>query len=211
MTAEQPDLFAPPRELPDGWRYEEVFLDAAEEASLVASCAALPLQQARYKEWTAKRRVVSYGGRYDYDRNVLLPEEPIPPFLWGVRARAARWAGVEPEHFDHALVAEYRPGTELGWHRDVPEFETVVGISLAGVATMRLRRHSNVSREKSEDLSGRAAGKRQRAVSVELAPRSIYVLRGDARWRWQHAVSPTRVLRYSITFRALRGARTLDR
>ena len=28
-----------------------------------------------------------------------------------------------------------------------------------------------------------------------------YLVRGVARWRWQHAVSPTRELRYSITFR----------
>jgi alkylated DNA repair dioxygenase AlkB len=34
-----------------------------------------------------------------------------------------------------------------------------------------------------------------------LAPRSIYLLRGAARWDWQHSVSPTRSLRYSITFR----------
>jgi hypothetical protein len=26
-------------------------------------------------------------------------------------------------------------------------------------------------------------------------------LRDAARWRWQHAVSPTKELRYSITFR----------
>ena len=34
----------------------------------------------------------------------------------------------------HASIAEYRTGTELGWHRDVPDFEVVAGVSLAGVA-----------------------------------------------------------------------------
>jgi alkylated DNA repair dioxygenase AlkB len=28
------------------------------------------------------------------------------------------------------LIAEYRPGNPLGWHRDVPDFESIVGISL---------------------------------------------------------------------------------
>jgi alkylated DNA repair dioxygenase AlkB len=192
MTAEQIDFFSPLRALPEGLRYEEDFLGAEEEAQLLARLGALPLQEARYKKWAAKRRIMSYGGRYDFDRNVLLPAQPIPPFLRGVRARAADWVGISAADFDHALVAEYRPGTQLGWHRDVPEFAIVVGISLAGAARMRLRCYP------------RAARTRERASSLELAPRSIYSLRGDARWHWQHAISPTKDLRYSITFRTLR-------
>jgi len=38
-----------------------------------------------------------------------------------------------------------------------------------------------------------------------LEPRSAYILRGAARWRWQHAISPTKALRYSITFRTMKG------
>ena len=30
---------------------------------------------------------------------------------------------------------------------------------------------------------------------------SIYLLRGAARWNWQHSVAPTKALRYSITLR----------
>jgi len=43
--------------------------------------------------------------------------------------------------------------------------------------------------------------RRLAAFHVDLAPRSAYVLRGEIRWRWQHAISPTKELRYSITFR----------
>jgi hypothetical protein len=28
-------------------------------------------------------------------------------------------------------------------------------------------------------------------------------MRHDARWRWQHAISPTKALRWSITFRTI--------
>jgi alkylated DNA repair dioxygenase AlkB len=192
VIGRQTSLFSPRPVLPDGLRYEEDFLDAKEEQALVACVAALPLQEARYKEWAAKRRVVSYGGRYDFDRNVLLPEQPIPPFLLSLRTRAAGWVGIAAAELDHALVAEYRPGTQLGWHRDVPEFAIVVGVSLLGVARMRLRRYPHV------------AGTRERGTSLDLAPRSIYSLRGEARWGWQHAISPTKALRYSITFRTLR-------
>jgi alkylated DNA repair dioxygenase AlkB len=195
MIAEPTDLFAQLRALPEGLRYEENFLAAAEENALVEWIGELPLQEARYKEWSARRRVVSYGGRYDFDRNVLLPAQPIPPFLCTLRARVADWIGTDEGRLDHALIAEYRPGTSLGWHRDVPEFDFVVGISLGGDARMRLRRYPHV------------AGGRERSLSLELAPRSIYRLRGDARWKWQHAISPTKTLRYSITFRALRPQR----
>ena len=192
VTTRQADLFSPHPALPGGFRYEEDFLDTQEEEALLAVLAALPLQEARYKDWTAKRRVVSYGGRYDFARNTLLPAEPVPPYLLTVRERAARWLGITAQALAHALVAEYPPGTQLGWHRDVREFAIVVGISLHGPARMRLRPYPHLP------------GTRERMVAVELAPRSIYSLCGAARWRWQHAISPTKSRRYSVTFRSLR-------
>jgi hypothetical protein len=42
-----------------------------------------------------------------------------------------------------------------------------------------------------------------RSLVLVLEPRSAYVFRDDARWRWQHAISPTKALRYSITFRTM--------
>lgn len=160
----------------------------------MAEIARLSFANARYKEWTANRRIVSYGGRYDFGSNELLPEAPIPPFLFGLRAAAATFAGVPAGELTHGLIAEYRAATQLGWHRDVPEFELVVGISLLGPARMRLRRYPHV------------AGRGDRSLAVDLLPRSIYSLAGEARWGWQHAISPTPSLRYSITFRSLRRA-----
>ena len=90
-------------------------------------------------------------------------------------------------------MAEYRPGVPLGWHRDAPDFETVVGVSLGGIARMRFRRYPPVQPKKADVLS------------LELAPRSAYVLRAEARWGWQHSIAPTPALRYSITFRTRRG------
>jgi alkylated DNA repair dioxygenase AlkB len=170
----------------------ENFVSPADEAALLAEIERLPFANARYKEWTANRRVVSYGGRYDFDANELEPAEPVPPFLFDLRAAAATFVGVPPAQLTHALVAEYRAETRLGWHRDVPQFGLVVGISLLGPARMRLRRYPHV------------AYAAKRSLAVDLAPRSIYSLTGEARWGWQHAISPTPSLRYSITFRSLR-------
>jgi alkylated DNA repair dioxygenase AlkB len=170
-------------------RYEEGFLAPAEEAELIAAIGQLPLAPMQYQGFTALRRVVSYGGQYDFSAQRLNDALPIAPWLHPLREKAARWLGIEPDRFTQALVAEYRPGTPLGWHRDVPDFEDVVGISLLGEAVMRLRPYPP------------GDDKRAGVRKFTLAPRSIYLLRGPARWEWQHAVSPTKALRYSITFR----------
>lgn len=191
----QAQLFDAPPPLPEGMRYEEGFLTAEEEASLIAHIARLPLHAARYKAYTARRRVVSYGGSYDFERNRLKPGAPMAAFLHPLRDRVAAWSGHAPDDFQHALVAEYSPGTPLGWHRDVPDFEDVVGISLASACRMRLRPYPP------------PANPREGVMALELAPRSIYLLRGPARWAWQHQIPPTPALRYSITFRSLRRTR----
>lgn len=186
---QQQALFAEPRKLPPGFVYREDFLSVDEEADLLAMLAALPLKEAQYREWSAKRRTVNYGGSYDFTHLRLNPSDPIPDFLLPLRGRVAGWAGIDASQFTHALVAEYAPGTQLGWHRDVPDFEFVTGVSLGGSARMRFRPYP-------------PAAKVARATCwIELAPRSAYQIAGPARWGWQHAVSPTKALRYSITFR----------
>jgi alkylated DNA repair dioxygenase AlkB len=156
----------------------------------------LGFHEARYKDYTAKRRTVSYGFDYDFSYTAIHPAPPIPDFLEPLKKRSAAWLAVPAEKIKHALIAEYRPGTALGWHRDVPDFELVCGISLAGAARMRFRPFP--------PGKGNATDKK-RVLSLELAPRSAYMLRGDARWRWQHSIAPTRALRYSITLSTMAG------
>jgi alkylated DNA repair dioxygenase AlkB len=170
--------------------YREEFLSSGEEAGLLAEIRALPLEEAKYKAFRAKRRTVSYGSSYDFDTNKLSPAAPIAPFLLPLRKRVAGLVETEEASFAHALVTEYRPGTELGWHRDVGEFGIVAGVSLAGTCRMRFRRYP--------------PEKGAQVFNLDLAPRSVYVLRDEIRWRWQHSVAATRELRYSITFRTPR-------
>jgi alkylated DNA repair dioxygenase AlkB len=190
----QADLFGPPPPaLPEGMRYQEDFLSPEEEAALVARIQRLPLARMKYQQYEALRRVVSYGGQYDFSKQRLNASEPIPDWLDPLRGRAAAWIGVDPARFTQALVAEYRPGTPLGWHRDVPDFEDVVGVSLLNEAVLRLRPYPPDAPRKSD------------VIKLTLPPRSIYLLRGAARWGWQHSVAPTKALRYSITFRTSRA------
>jgi alkylated DNA repair dioxygenase AlkB len=191
----QADLFGGPA-LPPGLRYETDFLTPEEEAALTAGIQGLPLEAMRYQQYTALRRVLSYGGKYDFSARKLHASEPIPAWLHPLRAKAAAWAGIAPEDFTQALVAEYQPGTPLGWHRDVPDFEDIVGISLLNEAVMRFRHYPPREPKKAD------------VIKLMLAPRSIYLLRGAARWAWQHSVSPTKALRYSITLRTSRHGLT---
>jgi alkylated DNA repair dioxygenase AlkB len=186
-------LFATSAPLLDGFVYRPDLISDAQERVLVATIEALPLACARYKSFTAKRRIVSYGTGYDFDRNDLVAAPAVPDFLVPLRERVAAWAEIPPERFAHALIAEYQPGTALGWHRDAPPFGTVAGISLGTPCRLRFRPYPH------------EPGRRGGRFDVLLEPRSAYLLRDGARWRWQHSIPPTKGLRYSITFRTLGG------
>jgi alkylated DNA repair dioxygenase AlkB len=190
---QQSDLFAGPA-LPPGMQYRRDFISAAEEAELVARIVELPLSEAKYHQYTARRRTISFGAGYDFSHQRTTPAPQLPAAFHWLRARAAEWVGIDAEAFVQTLVAEYRVGTPLGWHRDVPNYEIIVGISLAGPARLRMRPYP-WSPERKRDI-----------LSIDLEPRSAYILRGVARWGWQHQVPPTKALRYSITFRTARTA-----
>jgi alkylated DNA repair dioxygenase AlkB len=163
---------------PDGLVYEPEFISAAEEAALLDAVRALPLEEARHREYTAKRRVATF--------------DAPPGFLVPLRDQLAAWAAVPVAELSYTLVNEYRPGTALGWHRDSPEYEVVVGVSLGTPCRMRFRPWPHKK------------GRARHALELHLAPRSAYVMRNAVRWSWQHSVPPVKALRFSITFRSRR-------
>jgi alkylated DNA repair dioxygenase AlkB len=188
----QQPLFAPPPVNLEGFEYHPGSVSVPDCGALLETIAAMPLEEAQYKQFTAKRRVMHFGGRYDFSTNELLPAGPLPRILEPLRERIARVAGIEPQQFTRAMIAEYRPGTQLGWHRDVPDFELVAGVSLGSRARIQFRPYPP------ENLA------RGQYVNAWVDPGSLYLLRGPARWEWQHRVPPVSRLRYSITFRTLR-------
>lgn len=192
LSEAQSELFPDQTPWPEGLRYAEGLLSQREEHELIASIAELPLVPAEYKDHLARRRVAHFGSRYDFAAGELLPAPAIPPLLQPLRDRVAAWAGVPAEQFGDALIACYEPGAGLGWHRDVPDFECVAGVSLAGHARLRLRPY------------GRGSGTPRHQLELPLAPRSAYLLSGSARWGWQHSLPAVVELRYSVTFRTRR-------
>src|SRR6476660_9729749 len=99
MSERQGTLFAdvPRLELPAGMRLEAEFLSRDEEAALVAVIERLPLAHMKYQQYTARQRVVSYGGQYDFSAQRLEEAEPLPAWLDALRERAGAWAGIAPE------------------------------------------------------------------------------------------------------------------
>ena len=180
------DLFDVP--LIAGLAYREEVVSAAEEEALVEHLVAADLSPFRFHGWLGNRKTRSFGWRYDFDDASFSPAEPVPDWLEPLRQAAAAIAGVQPEDFVHVLLARYDPGAGIGWHRDRDVFEKVVGFSLMTPATLRFRR--------------RKPGGFDRA-SLDVAPRSTYLLAGESRWDWEHSIVPGNRLRFSITFRTL--------
>ena len=142
---EQFDLFQPSKPvashpMPAGFRYARDLVGAAEEARLVEAFADLPFKEFEFHGFLGKRRVVAFGFRYDYNGGGLQETAPMSPFLLPLRERAAAFAGLPPDRLAHALVTEYRPSTSIGWHRDRPHYDDVIGVSLLSSCTFRMRR-----------------------------------------------------------------------
>ena len=190
MKARQAELFGDAPALPEGFVFQLDFITAAEERALLEEIAHLRLEEAKYKQYTARRRIAYFGFSYDFVENRVGDAPPAPSFLAPLRAKMAAWMNVSPQALAQALVTEYRPGTPLGWHRDAPDYDRIAGVSLGGWARMRLRHYPRGDDE---------------PLVLNLAPRSAYQMNGPARWRWQHSIPATKELRYSITFRTLRA------
>jgi alkylated DNA repair dioxygenase AlkB len=188
--AKQFRLFGIPPALPNGFRYQDEFITPEEEAALVGNLHRLPFREFEFHGFTGRRRVVSYGWRYDFEEGGLRKAGDIPPFLLPARDAAARFAGIDAGRFQHALVTEYAAGAAIGWHRDKDVFGEVAGLSLLARCAFRLRRRNG-------------AGWERTTLTVE--PRSVYLLAGAARTEWEHSIPPVAALRYSITFRNLRA------
>ena len=173
----------------DGFRYQPALIEQDAEERLIEYVQELPFQEFDFHGYKGKRRVVSFGWKYEFSGGGQLKKaEDIPEFLLDLRSRAASFAKLEPAVFEHVLVTEYRPSAGIGWHRDKPVFGQVVGISLLARCILRFRRKVNAKWER---------------VNVLAEPRSAYHLTGAARAQWEHSILRVDKLRYSITFRTM--------
>jgi alkylated DNA repair protein (DNA oxidative demethylase) len=180
------DLFDTPP-LP-GLSVSSNLVTEAEEGSLIAAIDATELAPFRFQGWTGKRLTSSFGWHYDFDNGQVARAAPIPNWLLPIRARMAAFAGLEPEILIQALLIRYDSGAGIGWHRDRPIYEHVLGLSLGATAEMRFRR-----RRGDRDFA---------RVSLPLEPRAAYRISDEARHEWEHSIIETEQKRWSITLRS---------
>lgn len=153
-----------------GLSYIPDFIDAESESSLLRIVDA----QAWITE--LKRRVQHYGYRYDYKARAVTPDSylgPLPEWLMAY-CDQLHADGYFPQLPDQVIVNEYLPGQGISPHIDcVPCFSgTIASLSLGSPCVMEFT-HTE-TREK---------------IAVLLEPRSLVVLSGDARYRWQHCIA----------------------
>jgi len=184
------DLFDTP--LLPGLSSRDDLLSRAEEAALIERIDGTTLAPFRFQGWIGKRLTSSYGWSYDFDAGRLQRGDPMPDWLLPIRDRAAAFAGLRADDLVQALLIRYDPGAGIGWHKDRPAFDHVVGISLGAPATMRFRRR---------------VGTRFARVSAALPSRGAYHLVGEARDGWEHSIAEMEQARWSVTFRSFRATR----
>ena len=191
-----PSLFEVSAKVPDGFIYHENFISEAEEHELIREIQILHLTPFKYYQFTGKRRTASFGWQYDFGTSEITTAPDIPEFLLPVRMRAGTFLNIDPTSLVQMSIIEYSTGSPIGWHRDIPHFGLVVGISLGAACRIRFRKFSRARSKISN---------RDEVLAIELQPRSIYLMSGSSRESWQHSIPPVKELRYSIMMRTLRA------
>lgn len=175
-------LFADPSTAPapsiPGLIYMQEYTSPQQEAEMIRAIDAQP--------WITelKRRVQHYGYRYDYKARSVAPESrlgPLPEWLSPYCDHLCA-DGFFPQLPDQVIVNEYQPGQGIAPHIDcVPCFtDTIASLSLGSSCVMEFT-HVETREE----------------IPVLLEPRSLVVLTGDARYRWQHAIPHRKTDRYN--------------
>lgn len=178
-------------ELPKGLLYFPNFITAEEETDLLRFIVAIEFKGFCMHGKLARRSVKSFGYSYDFDKRIAEPSCPVPPELEFLRIKIARQAGIHEAKLIQCLVSRYPPGATIGWHCDVMAFgPQVFGVSLLSSCFLRFQK-TQVSKRK--------------VYEMESHPRSLYILSGEARYKWQHSIPSVKQERYFITWRTLKS------
>jgi len=180
-------MFESPALAPEGLRYVPQFISSEREQELIARIRTLPLQPFQFGQFEGKRRVASFGYRYDYSLRRLEQAAPIPSWLAGIIADVESFGGPSTV-IGQVLCTEYEVGVGIGWHRDKPHFDRVFGLSLGSSCKFRFRKSNGPSWER---------------FTLDAEQRSLYMISGASRRVWEHSIPAVEATRYSITFRSM--------
>jgi alkylated DNA repair dioxygenase AlkB len=186
-------LFPDENYWPDGFTYRPGFLSLEQEKVLMDHIRELDLSTFVFQGFEAKRKVISFGYDYSFDRRSLSKGREIPDYFKPLISRVAKEARASEDAFAELLVTEYPRGAVINWHRDAPPFELIAGISLLSDCTFKFRPYDKLKRS------------RGAVISIPTARRSLYIIEGEARSAWEHSIAPVANVRFSITLRTLKA------
>jgi alkylated DNA repair dioxygenase AlkB len=126
------DLFDVLGNLPEGFVYRPNFVSETEEQDLIKEIQKLTLVAFKYYQFTGKRRTASFGWQYEFGSDDITKAADLPEFLLPLRERAGKLFKIDVGSLVQASIVEYPVGAPIGWHRGIPQFGIVIGVSLAG-------------------------------------------------------------------------------
>jgi alkylated DNA repair protein (DNA oxidative demethylase) len=92
-------------EIYDGLFYIPNFITPKEEKALLTHIKQIKWQEVALFGKIAKRRVVHYGMDYNFDRRIVTPTIPQPPFLKRVIHRSADWLKIPKQELAEVLIS----------------------------------------------------------------------------------------------------------
>ena len=174
--------------VPKGLHFELDFISIFEEERILTFLSSLEYYQVIIHDNPSKRSVKHFGYKYSEKGEPELGEV-FPHELEFLRQRCAEKVQLQAETLASCLIAKYSEGSGVGWHSDARVYGShIFGVSLASDCTMQFQQKPRGIRH---------------VYELSLPTRSFYIMSGESRYFWQHRISATKALRYSITFRTL--------
>ncbi|KAG7385058.1 Alkylated DNA repair protein alkB 8 [Phytophthora pseudosyringae] len=193
----------PPGMRVPGLRFVAEFITEAQEAACVAF-----FERENGAHWAntiRARQVQHFGYEFNYDTRRCDPDEPIkepiPEVLRPMIEKIAACGVMDGDKPDQITVNEYLPGQGIASHVDTHSAftTTIASLSICSEVVMDFRHPDGVRNE-----------------GVLLPARSLAVMSGASRYKWEHAIAPrtfdvidgkevNRQRRLSITFRKIRS------
>ena len=176
---------------PSGFEYYPEFISEEEELQLISIISKIELHAFVFQGFEAKRKAASFGYDWSFEKRTLSKGKKIPSEFLPLIEKVAAKLFLREQSFAELLILEYPVDAVINWHRDAPPFNLIAGISLLTDCVFKLRPYDKLKQG------------RKSIVSVPVARRSLYVMKGEARSQWEHSTAPVKTKRYSITLRTL--------
>ena len=125
------------------------------------------------------RKVQQYGFEYHYKSgNIKVPTDPMPDYIYTLSDKLTYICKKldiidDSYNFNQCIVNNYNKGQAISAHIDKTDYGKVIGCYTVGTqaAIMAFTLGSQI-------------------YELKAKPNSLYIMSGDARWKWKHEMLP---------------------